>query len=108
MQLTPVEVVRLFTVKPPVRVPVALPPPLPGLVTVTLRAPVAAVVAIVMLAVICVPLVIVVVFTVMLGPKLTVLPATKFVPVIVTFSVEPKSPVAGETLVTVGAVAAAE
>jgi hypothetical protein len=107
-QLTEAEVVRLLTVKPFVKVPVALPPPEPGLVTETLRAPIAAPEPIVMFATICVLLLTVVVFTVMFEPKLTVLFATKFVPEMVTFSVVFRSPEVGETLVTVGAVAVVE
>ena len=51
---------------------VAVPPPGVTLVTETLRAPVAAVAAIVMVAVSCVALFTVVEFTVMSGPKSTV------------------------------------
>lgn len=106
LHATEVVVVRLLTVKPFVSVPVALPPPLPGFVTVTLRGPVAAAVVIVMFAVIEVLLLNVVVFTVIPEPKLTVDWLTKFVPVNVTFSVVFRSPLLGEALVTVGAVAA--
>jgi len=107
-QLIEVELVRLLTVKRLTNVPVALPPPEPGLVTDTLRTPVAALDPIVMFATICVLLLTVVVLTVMFEPKLTVLCATNFVPVMVTFSVVFKSPEVGETLVTVGAVAVVE
>ena len=64
-----VVVTGLLTVKPFVRV--AVPPPGAGLVTDTLRGPTAAPDPIVMLAVILIPLFTVIVFTVMLGPKLT-------------------------------------
>jgi hypothetical protein len=75
-----------------------LPLGTPGFVTVTVTAPAlpAGVVA-----VICVPLT-TTTFVAALLPKITVAPAAKFVPVIVTAVPPAVVPVFGETLVTVG------
>src|SRR5260370_38102009 len=100
--VTLVEVVRLLTVNPLVRVPV--PPPGVGLVTVTFRAPAVAPAVMVMLAVICVLVLTVVEFTVMFEPKLTVVtPLRNPEPVRISLViVSPRSPLFGDTLVSVG------
>jgi hypothetical protein len=92
----------LLTVKPPLRT--VVPPPGAALTTDTSRTPKAASSGMVIFTVICVALLTVEEFTVIPEPKLTVLtPATKFVPMRVTFFVSPLTPVAGLALASVGA-----
>jgi hypothetical protein len=92
----------LLTVNAPLRA--VVPPPGAGLTTDTSRAPKAASRGMVIFTVICVALLTVEEFTVMPEPKFAVLTlATKFVPVRITFTVSPLTPVAGLALANVGA-----
>jgi hypothetical protein len=92
----------LLTMNPDESNPV--PPPGEPFVTVTSRPPAAAAGAIVMLALICVKLVTANEFTVMSEPSVNALvPAIYPVPVMSTSKVCPRTPLRGETLVSVGA-----
>jgi len=79
---------------------VRLPLRTPGSVTVTVTAPALAAGVV---AVICVPLTTTTLFAAA-APNVTVAPAAKFVPVIVTGVPPATGPVLGDTLLTVGAV----
>jgi hypothetical protein len=109
VQLTDVEDVRLSTVNVSA-LDVALPPPLPGLITVTLCVPRAAAAEVIVRGTLIVVLLLIVGVPAVTPEPLiaTVLAATKFVPASVSVTVVPRSLLPGDTLERVGAIAVVE